>query len=231
MTPTEIGPSSFVTAGACATATSHPLVSTAGIDSVKLSSIKIMNLVTVWPNNYTANLVLALSSMKAVAEPSDISMSIPASVETTTAGAGAAFKSCSTTSAAAVGTLYEKHCGGNNKAISILVESGGTGCVPTACPPGDFDLGASGCHSLGTGKYAGAWSCDRTCSLRGAPAGHQTYKRYCGFSFNGNIPPYMICNPAPCFAGHTNLARSSCEILAGGDPNSHGHCFRICQTP
>lgn len=117
VTPTAIGRYGFVTAGVCASATMpQPLITSAGIDFMKSTSITLTNIVNI-SGQYSGELIVTVESMKDVLGPKQIPLSMPVNVSVSPSSPGMVkFEGCST--------------------------GGSSGSVPRGvCPPGLLSVG------------------------------------------------------------------------------------------
>lgn len=98
-TATSLGRYKFITAGDCSTATlPNPLISSAGIDGLILSSIQLTKINQISGTSYSGELLIDIASSKKVLGPPNLKIKIPVSVAATPAGAGTVnFQSCSMT--------------------------------------------------------------------------------------------------------------------------------------
>lgn len=103
---TGIGRFNFPTAGSCAGSNiPSPLVTTAGVDSMKMTALEIVDVQNPIANVYQGNLRISVESMKDVMGPKVVApVLIPVVINTTPTGSGQNFDSCSMSGGAGGGT-------------------------------------------------------------------------------------------------------------------------------
>jgi prepilin-type N-terminal cleavage/methylation domain-containing protein len=99
--PTVIGRFGFVTPGDCATATVPvPLVSTAGVDFLRLNSVGLRNILPIG-GVYSGEFFVSVSSTKSVAGPAELPIRVPVNVLTSTVAGQQVFQGCTVQGAGA----------------------------------------------------------------------------------------------------------------------------------
>lgn len=109
--PTQLGLYNFITPGNCATASiAQPWINTTGIDGLKLSAIKVTNIVKN-ATNYNGEFEVDVTSTKNVNGPKDLKITIPILINTVPVGANVKLLNCANRNAASVAAIINPNTG------------------------------------------------------------------------------------------------------------------------